>query len=916
MVIPSVIAIKAFAIGAYREKRRIQKLVKEREDLAEASTLYLGGLRQKRGLSIFRKLAIAGVTAAATVAAVDLIRQAYRMCRPQVEQGSLDPATENEIKIRNATVNPWVHVPIQRARPSTMVTNDVLSHVKKNLCFLTYGHGYCDMLWLKTGYILVPYHIFFLPNAAKEYDINGTPVDQLTITWTRAPIEKDGVYVNGSQGGTGEKSCLLFSSQAKRIGTYDLCIVHVAWGGVYYDITKLFSERDTVYTGPSQTVFRNVRGEIVSACSSVTKAPHNVSYDRASGKIEWSAVEVEKSNPWIAGDCGSITVTDSKDPRIIGFHLLGYGGILGRRGKSALLYKDILSDVMFDDGIPDLCEHSAFPETICGERTTVTMTVPQRCPLNWIGGPGRLLDYHGEMCPPSTYYTKLRPTSFAPIVEAHIGICNSRPPDFRCPWKPWNKYLTQVTLPIQGINPTLLQAAQDDYVAPLLTKCSEFPNEVGRWVRSLSNQEIINGIDGVKYIDSMNLNSGIGHPFSGSKRKHVQAVDPPLERPVDWKNPKIWEEMVIWEDKYSRKESCYPIFRAAMKDELLPIKKVAEGKVRIYQRCPLMLQCLMRKYFLPVARLIQFFPLLSECAVGINSSCKEWEQMHNHWIKFGEDRMIAGDYSKWDQRLPSELTIAAFNVLIRIAKSSGNYSDRDITIMESLVGDVVYPLLEIDGCLVRLFGSNPSGQNLTAVLNSISNSLWIRTGAYAVEGKLFRFRDFFSVMTYGDDIVAGVSPEITKFNFRTYKKYLGDLGMEFTFPDKEDHPDVDFLHIKESDFLKRKSVRVEQIDCIVGALNLRSILRPLYYKSRDSPLSDPQYFCAVADGIMAETFLHGESMYKSSVSNLAKIASDAQILAPNLDITFDQRVQMWLDTYSPSEVTHHDEPDRERDVSW
>ena len=173
------------------------------------------------------------------------------------------------------------------------------------------------------------------------------------------------------------------------------------------------------------------------------------------------------------------------------------------------------------------------------------------------------------------------------------------------------------------------------------------------------------------------------------------------------------------------------VFSSNLKDEPTSIMK---DKVRVFQGSPVALQILMRKYFLPIGRFMSVNPLVSECAVGINSHGPEWHELASHMKHFGEDRIIALDYSKYDLRMPQQLTIAASQIFIDIARWSGNYSESELDMMRVISHAVSAPLVDFNGTMLRLHGSNPSGQNMTVYTNSVVNSLLHRMSFGAAYG--------------------------------------------------------------------------------------------------------------------------------------------------------------------------------------
>lgn len=306
------------------------------------------------------------------------------------------------------------------------------------------------------------------------------------------------------------------------------------------------------------------------------------------------------------------------------------------------------------------------------------------------------------------------------------------------------------------------------------------------------------------------------------------------------------------EECYLAGERAYPVFKACLKDEPTKLDK---DKVRVFQGAPIALQLLVRKYFLPIARLLSLFPLVSECAVGINAQGPEWNELAMHIRRYGAKRILAGDYSKYDLRMPAQVMFAAFRIMIDIAKFSGNYTDRDITIMEGIATDICYPLMAYNGDLIQHFGSNPSGQNLTVYINSIVNSLLFRCAYFAIveEKKRVPFRMACSLITYGDDAKASVHKHFDEFNHLSVAEFLAEHDMVFTMPDKESEP-VPFMTDEDADFLKRKNIWNEELECWFGALDEESIFKSLHANLKSKTATPEEVSMQCIDGALREFF--------------------------------------------------------------
>jgi hypothetical protein len=408
------------------------------------------------------------------------------------------------------------------------------------------------------------------------------------------------------------------------------------------------------------------------------------------------------------------------------------------------------------------------------------------------------------------------------------------------------------------------------------------------------------------------MSTSPGFPLSGSKRNWIVELDPKLypshQHPLHLDDI-FWEEVARIEECYLRGERAYAIFKACPKDEPTLL---SSDKVRLFQAAQLAFVLCVRRLYLPIARVLSLFPVVTECAVGVNAHGLEWQELCDYMMKFGLDRVFAGDYSKWDLRLPSQLTLSAFNCMILIAKAVG-YSSRDISIMEGIATDVAYPVTAFNGDLIQLLGSGPSGHPLTVYINNIGNSLNQRCAYYGLvkERPLPPFRQYVAISCYGDDILGTVSPLCKEFSMRSVSEYLAKRGFVFTMPDKGKEM-VDFMTDGEAEFLKRKSTYIEEIDRCIGALSEDSIFKSLHRVLASKYASPEEQATMNIDGALREWFAHGRKIYETRRQQMRCVATDTNLLAhcSMLTKTFDDVVEEWKSKYVPiyrggdSEIIH------------
>lgn len=674
---------------------------------------------------------------------------------------------------------------------------------------------------------------------------------------------------------------------------WDLCEIHHDIVIAYFpncpdlrDITKYFSEN--INGAGYCTLIRRLKDMDV-VCDTVYARHGDVAHKYMSFPGSSYHTHLAQS-----GACMSILVNDQTNSSIVGFHIAGNSKL----GVSILLPQSILLAAI-DNVTTRNCGIIGNKECIVPHST---------CGVPFLAGPLHHKSYCLSLSPNTccdtlgstavsrqSTSTVVRSYLYDAMVEVFGPIDHWKPPDMLPNWKHYNLFIDKVTDPSYPFSPSLLNKAVRDYLAPLMTCTMLY---VG--VREpLSFKEGIMGIPGKRFFDPLIMSTSMGYPLFGKKKKffveHFDDNGVLIDREPS-------REVVT---EYDRLLNCYksnmrgfPVFSACLKDE---VKDMSSEKVRVFTACPVAFSILVRQYFLPIAVFLQHYPLYSEMAVGVNAFGLQWQDLMEYSESYGDDDggMFGMDYSAYDTRMNSQISRSVYFIMIQVAKELG-YSPHDIAIMEAMVDDLTHPLVDVNGTMYQLYHMNPSGNNVTVQVNCIANSLYMRMSFYALVVDCENFSDAVHLITYGDDNKLSVLPAYrNRFTFSNVKKFLAQHNIKITAPDKS-ASDCDFMDLQNLDFLKRQSHYLPEINRSIGKLEEDSILKSLLHNVKSSKCTPKEVALSCIDGALHEWFAFGKNHYEMRRTQLRAVCSKMGLEGyPTLDITFDDRVDNWLNTYRP-----------------
>lgn len=801
---------------------------------------------------------------------------------------TIDPKSKDDILERDKQVNPWMKVDSDRAlvpgeRDQRTITDEALSKkIARNIFHMTYTYeggktGACNVIFLSSCVGIMPKHIWH---------------DKYWAGMMMGRRQRMGFECRKSKAVGGLRKFVLNYNDLVEVAP-DLLMFYTASVGEHADITTYLQVAD----------FKDVPATLLYRDSSYDIQEHGAHL--ISGKVShvgasFQGAEVTATTSLLKGMCMAPYISRGKSKFLAGFHI---GGTSDTRGIAIRLTK---SD--YERGLTKLREYlphtldvpplTDVPETRYGKDIFVEGPLPAKSPVNFLEEetPLRVLGpCKGASSPKSRVVDTVLSKHFEEVMD--FKPCWG-PPKLKPkgePWKPWRNTLVHLANPAINMPHDDMRWAVSDYLRPLKAKVRH--KMFHEYLQPLSRLHVVSGIDGVRFIDRMAPNTSTGMYLGGPKSKYLLPVISEDETvTVKTTFPDfIWDEFEKAEEMLKQGSRPGTVFKACLKDEPTRLDK---EKVRVFEASELLLQLLLRKYYLPIARFLSLIPLESECAVGVNSAGPEWEELHQHMTKFGEDRILAGDYSKYDLRMPADAVMAAFSVMIEIARASGNYSEEDLKVMSILSSEVIFPFVAYNGVLIQLLGSNPSGQNLTVYVNSIVNSLQMRCAWHHIYGGAYDFRTFVRIATYGDDVKGSVHTSKSKFNCVSVSEYFGLYDQVFTPPDKTSEL-VPYRNDKNSDFLKRSSVYIDELQQHVGALDKESIYKMLCCAMEDSDLTPSEQAVQNARTAAEEFFFHNKTIYDTERYKIKRLLAKSDLVCPDLDIPFEERVKMWKTKYRP-----------------
>lgn len=582
--------------------------------------------------------------------------------------------------------------------------------------------------------------------------------------------------------------------------------------------------------------------------------------------------------PTKVGDCGSLLITHSPAGwALLGVHTLGAGD------ETRALRLD-------PDFVLSACAKLE-PEIVSRGKVMVSAPSAQRnlSDLNvqsvarQVAGSGNIIgSFTGEFRQRGR--TNVKETLLASALKVILGFEHTRAkPDMTR--RPWLLALKDMVDPVVRLNNDVLKEAQEMFIAE--TRVMDYAQV---FVYDLDTA--INGCPGLQYCDKMNRKSSAGAPYKKSKSHFMYFVD---ETSTDMDVvDEIKDTVASMIETYKKGERVHAIFCGHAKDEPVTIAKAIAGKTRIFTAAGMAHTLVTRMYLLSVIVFIQKRRFNFESGVGVAAQTLEWQEMYEYVTEYGTERMIAGDYAKFDKRMPANVILAAFDILIDICKRGG-YSDDSLKVVRGIAYDTAFPTIDFHGDLIEFFGSNPSGHALTVIINDLANSLYMRYTFIVLrplDSCNLTFKQIVKLLTYGDDNAMGVRDGASWFNHTAIQAVLGAAGIGYTMAEKEAES-VPYITMDEVSFLKRVWRWEPAVRAHVAPLALDSMEKMLMVCVEKKNISPEHHAIQVVGTAVREYFFHGRETFEKMSAALKEAVWAAQLdlyVEENTFLGWDQLV--------------------------
>lgn len=387
-------------------------------------------------------------------------------------------------------------------------------------------------------------------------------------------------------------------------------------------------------------------------------------------------------------------------------------------------------------------------------------------------------------------------------------------------------------------------------------------------INPLSVEQAINGVDGDEFAVRINASTSGGFGWKGKKSKYLPLLEGSTKRvPTE----DLLARLVHMLETYERGEKCHPIYTAKLKDEPRTLRKVREGKTRVFYMSPLDYLILSRMMLLPFYSLLVEHGDIFYTAVGIDMH-RGANEFYKDLLDFAHN-LLAGDLKNFDQRMPIGVAEGVARIVHAVCENFG-YSPEALHILSGILSDNCIVRIEMLKDVFDATGMQPSGKYGTAEDNGLRLLILLMYAFYShPAGKDKNFFEWLLARTYGDDL--GASSRAEWFNNFYLETFFQDVfGMGYTTSTKGEITEA-FTNEEEFTFLKRNFVFKRCFRKVMAPLDKSSLLRSLTWLLPSSNITEEEQVLASLTSSLWEMAIHfHEDIYNEIRAEFVKWCSE------------------------------------------
>lgn len=569
-----------------------------------------------------------------------------------------------------------------------------------------------------------------------------------------------------------------------------------------------------------------------------------------------------------AGDCGSMLINHGpRGPVIVGMHTFGSGFLAGFVHLRKTNLEKLILLLNEQCILPFNVQGSFGPDLKINGAEIPIVSLHHRSVFRYIEK-GTANVYGSLNLPRAMPKSSVCDTILSEEMKQHFNVVNNYGQPAMSGWEPWRKNVVEMVQPPVIMDTSILKHCVNEFTKDIL---ASLPLGWKEDLFFLNKLESVNGIPGVMFIDRINVSSSMGFPWNTSKKKFVHSTNNPNNMDEITFSDDVWQRYDAIIGRYECGERAFPVFTGHLKDEATALEKIAIKKTRLFTGAPIDWSLVVRSRLLSFVRLVQKNKFIFEAGPGTVCQSTEWGNIHDYLTKHGDDRIVAGDYGKYDKRMIADIILASFEIIINIHREAG-FSEAELLQIAAIGYDISFSVVNLHGDLVGFFGTEPSGHPLTVIVNSLVNSLYMRY-SYTIlnpEQTCSTFKRNVNLFTYGDDNIMGISVNAPWFNHTSIQHIMSTIGVEYTMADKKTLSKP-YCNLQECNFLKRTWIWNTEVGAYLCPLEVDSVYKSLMIGVPSKTICPEEQMVNIISSANVEFFFHGREFFEKHYSFFGEI---------------------------------------------